>query len=145
MKTLPFKFSRKGSACTERFSYLDFTMNTRILASLAPEFPDSVKCLQLGGHLGSYRFLWNWCQISFFIAFSQKNKILSKQQNIQNYFFVFPRLKSLHAGLSAVCCLSFNQRWFSVHLVLLFHNIMFMLGLWTSASVQHFLSLSLFA
>lgn len=51
MKTLPFKLSRKGSACTETFSCFDFTMDTGILVSLPPEFPDLVKCLQLGERL----------------------------------------------------------------------------------------------
>lgn len=36
-----------------------------------------------------------------------------------------------------------NQKWFSVYPVLLFHNIMFTLGLLVSASVQRFHTLSL--
>lgn len=86
MRTLPFKLPRKGSACTETFSFLSFTMDTGILANLEPEFPDLLKCLQLGEHLGSYRFLWNWHQTSFFIAFCEIYRIFSKQLNIQNSF-----------------------------------------------------------
>lgn len=36
--------------------------------------------------------------------------------------FFFHREKLLHTQLSLVCCLSFNQMWFSVYLVLIFHN-----------------------
>lgn len=87
MKTLPFKLSRKGSACTETFSCFDFTMDTGILVSLPPEFPDLVKCLQLGERLWPHRYLWY--QTLFFIAFCEKTKIFSKKLNIQNCFFFF--------------------------------------------------------
>lgn len=90
MKTLPFKFSRKGSTCTERFSYLDFTVNTRILASLAPEFPDLVKCLQLGEHLTDLTdFCGTGIKYDFSLPFLKKIKFCLSNRIFRITFLFF--------------------------------------------------------
>lgn len=58
----------------------------------------------------------------FSLLLVKQIKYFLKNWIVRIVSFFFHREKLLHTQLSLVCCLSFNQMWFSVYLVLIFHN-----------------------